>query len=255
MSKSIFITGASKGIGREVAKEFSKNGYKVITCARNINSLKELSKEAKKKKLCDIPYYKTDISNKNNVTNTIKRLVNEHGVPDLIFLNAGTNNPNSKKIFSLKEVRNIFEVNFFGTLNCIEAILPHLKKNKKNVQIIIMASVAGYRGLPYSAAYCSSKSALINFAESIVHQCEAQKIKLRIVNPGFIKTPLTDKNNFKMPMIISANKAAIILYNKIVKTNNFEIVLPSFFCYLMKLLRIMPYFMYLRLTKLILKKL
>ena len=118
-----------------------------------------------------------------------------------------------------------------------------------------MSSVAGYRGLPYSSAYCSSKAALINYVESIVNQSAMHGINVRLVNPGFIKTPLTDKNNFKMPLIISSKKAAKILYNKFLFTTKFEINLPTFFCIIMKILRIIPYFIYFRLTKLVLRKL
>ena len=89
-----------------------------------------------------------------------------------------------------------------------------------------MSSVAGYRGLPYAAAYCSTKAALISFAESIYNQCKVVGISVRIICPGFVKTPLTDKNNFKMPMIISSEKAGQIIYEKL---TNSQMILRLFF--------------------------
>ena len=118
-----------------------------------------------------------------------------------------------------------------------------------------MSSVAGYRGLPYASAYCSSKSALINFTESIFNQFQQIGVNVRLVNPGFIKTPLTDKNKFPMPMIITAEKASKILYKKFVFSKKFEINLPMRFCLMMKVLRVLPYNIYFKLTKKILKKL
>ena len=117
-----------------------------------------------------------------------------------------------------------------------------------------MSSVAGYRGLPYAASYCSSKSALINLAESIYNQCLEKGINVRLISPGFVKTPLTDKNKFKMPMIISSLEAGEIIY-KLITSRSFEIIFPKAFCYIMKLLKYFPNFLYLKLTSKLLKKL
>ena len=252
MKKSIFITGASSGIGRALSMKFANEGWKVIASARRINLLKSLSNESVNKNF--IKPIQIDITNNKMVCNKISSIIKTYGIPDIIFLNAGTNNPNSNSIFSLEETRQIFETNFFGTLNCLSAILPYLKK-KKQSQVIIMSSVAGYRGLPYAAAYCSSKSAISTFAESIYNQCKKYGIKVRVVNPGFIKTPLTDKNKFDMPMIISVEKAADIIYNKILFSNKFEINCPLLFCFLMKVLRILPYSIYFKLTNYLMKSL
>ena len=252
MKKSIFITGASSGIGRALSLKFVSEGWQVIASARRINLLKSLSNQSVKKN--SIKPIKIDITDNKMVCNKINSIINTYGIPDIIFLNAGTNNPNSNSIFSLEETRQIFETNFFGTLNCLSAILPYLKK-KKQSQVIIMSSVAGYRGLPYAASYCSSKSAISTFAESIYNQCKKYGITVRVVNPGFIKTPLTDKNKFDMPMIISVEKAANIIYNKILFSNKFEINCPLLFCFLMKVLRILPYSIYFKLTNYLMKSL
>ena len=258
MKKTIFITGASSGIGRDVSKVFLENGWKVIASGRRLNLLKsiKLSEKSKKSKITgEIIPIKLDITNKQVLAKTIASCIKENGIPDIVFLNAGTNYENEKTLPTSENTRSLFDVNFFGTLNCIDVFMPYLKRKKKQTQLIIMSSVAGYRGLPYSGAYCSSKAALINFAESIVNESALDDIKVRVVNPGFIKTPLTDKNKFNMPLIISSERAAKILYKKFLFSSKFEISLPNLFCFIMKVLRILPYFIYFRFTKIITRKL
>ena len=252
MKKLIFVTGASSGIGKALSIKFANSGWKVLASARRLDILKKLDKESIKSDAI-IPI-KMDIVNKKTVSSQVNKTITKYGIPDIVLLNAGTNNPNSKNIFSLEETEQIFKINFFGTLNCLHAFLPFLKK-KNNSQVIFMSSVAGYRGLPYAAAYCSSKSAITNFAESIYNQCKNLGIAIRVINPGFVKTPLTDKNKFKMPMIIPAEKAADIIYKKIIFSKKFEINCPWLFCLIMKILRVLPNSLYFSLTQLLIKKL
>jgi len=252
MKKLIFVTGASSGIGRALSIKFANNGWKVLASARRLDLLKKLTKESEN--LNAITPIKMDISNKKTVSSQINKTIKKYGIPDIVLLNAGTNNPNSKYIFSIEETEQIFKINFFGTLNCLHALLPFLKK-KNNSQVIFMSSVAGYRGLPYAAAYCSSKSAITTFAESIYNQCKNLGIAIRVINPGFVKTPLTDKNKFKMPMIIPVEKAADIMYKKIVFSKKFEINCPWLFCFIMKILRVLPNSLYFSLTQLLIKRL
>ena len=252
MEKVIFVTGASSGIGKALAIKFSNSGWRVIAAARRINLLNNLNKESNYPDAI-IPL-KMDITNKKIVSIRVGKIIKKYGIPDIVLLNAGTNNPNSNNIFSMEETKQIFKINFFGTLNCFHSLLPFLKK-KSDSQVIFMSSVAGYRGLPYAAAYCSSKSAVTTFAESIYNQCKNIGIAIRVINPGFVKTPLTDKNKFKMPMIIPVEKAADIIYKKIVYSKKFEINCPWLFCFIMKILRVIPYSLYLRFTQLLIKRL
>ena len=252
MEKIIFVTGASSGIGRELSIKFANSGWKVLATARRLDPLKKLDKAITS--LNAIIPIKMDISNKKAVYSQVEKTAKKYGIPDIVLLNAGTNNPNSKNIFSIEETEQIFKINFFGTLNCLHALLPFLKKKNKS-QVIFMSSVAGYRGLPYAAAYCSSKSAITTFAESIYNQCKRLGIAVRVINPGFVKTPLTDKNKFKMPMIIPVEKAADIMYKKIIFSKKFEINCPWLFCFIMKILRVLPSSLYFSLTQLLIKRL
>ena len=252
MKKIIFVTGASSGIGKALSIKFANNGWKVLASARRLDLLKKLNKESIN--LNAIIPIKMDISNNKTVSSQVEKTIKKYGIPDIVLLNAGTNNPNSKNIFSIEETEQIFKINFFGTLNCLHALLPFLKKKNKS-QVIFMSSVAGYRGLPYAAAYCSSKSAITTFAESIYNQCKNLGIAIRVINPGFVKTPLTDKNKFKMPMIIPVEKAADIMYKKIVFSKKFEINCPWLFCFFMKILRVLPNSVYFSLTQLLINRL
>ena len=128
MKKTIFITGASSGIGEALAIKFANSGWRVIACARRIDLLKKLKR--KSIDLNTIVPIKMDISNKKTVSSQINKTIKKYGIPDIVLLNAGTNNPNSKYIFSIEETEQIFKINFFGTLNCLHALLPFLKKKK-----------------------------------------------------------------------------------------------------------------------------
>ncbi len=252
MNSTIMIVGASSGIGKHTALTFADNNWKVIACSRNLKKLNALETIKSKNKKQRIFPFRLDITSKKKLYTDINKVVKMHGIPDIVFLNAGTNNPNSKEIVNYQETLKLFDTNFFGIIHCIEILIPYLKK-KKNSQLVIMSSVAGYRGLPYAAAYCSTKSALISFAEAIYNQCKQIGIRVRVICPGFVKTPLTDKNEFKMPMIITAEKAGKLIYNKLLYSSKFEIAFPWFFCYIMKLLKILPNFIYLKIISFLLK--
>ena len=140
------------------------------------------------------------------------------------------------------------ETNFFGTINCIIAVNSYFRE-KKNGHISIVSSVAGYRGLPAASGYCASKSALISLAESLYFDFKRHGVRVSLVNPGFIKTPMTDKNKFPMPMIKSAEFAAEKMFIGLTKKNTFEIHFPITFTMIMKLLKIMPNWLYFLLVK------
>jgi NAD(P)-dependent dehydrogenase (short-subunit alcohol dehydrogenase family) len=140
------------------------------------------------------------------------------------------------------------ETNFFGTLNCIMAVNSHFKE-KKSGHISIVSSVAGYRGLPAASGYCASKAALTSLAESLYFDFKRYNVRISVVSPGFIKTPMTDQNKFAMPMIKSAEYAAEKMFIGLTKKNSFEIHFPFLFTMMMKLLKIMPNWLYFALVK------
>ena len=138
--------------------------------------------------------------------------------------------PQSEKRFNLSKIREIMEVNYFGTMNSINSVYDYFSE-KKDGQISIVSSVAGYRGLPVAGAYCASKSALISFAESLYFDMKRFNVRVSLISPGFIKTPMTDQNDFKMPMIQSVEFAADKIYDGLINSSSFEIHFPKKFSY------------------------
>ena len=136
------------------------------------------------------------------------------------------------------------KVNFFGTLNCIKSVEEYYRK-RGNGHISIVSSIAGYRGLPNSTGYGPSKSALNNLAESLYFDFKRYGVRVSLISPGFIKTPMTDKNDFKMPFLKTVDYAAEKIFKGLTKTNQFEIHFPKQLTLILKFLKILPISWYL----------
>ena len=167
---------------------------------------------------------------------------------DISVFSTGIHDPKSEKSLDLNKVRQIMEVNFFGTINSVNAVYKYYKERKSG-QISIVSSVAGYRGLPAGGAYCASKSALTSFTESLNFDMKRNNVRVSLISPGFIKTPMTDQNDFPMPMIKTPEFAAEEIYNGLVKKNAFEIHFPKSFTFIMKILQILPNWIYFKLVE------
>ena len=161
---------------------------------------------------------------------------------DIVIANAGTHIFTKPENFDSAEYTNLMDINFSGMLHCIEAALPSLRKSPA-AQIVGVSSVAGYRGLPTAAAYGASKAAMTHFLESLRFHYEKEKMEVIIVHPGFVKTPLTDKNDFRMPFLIESDKAARIICNGIERSKKL-IRFPMVFGWGLNLMRIIPYPLY-----------
>ncbi len=189
--KVIWITGASSGIGKALALKFANENWDVAISARRENLLKQISESNENIK--PFPLDVTDIAKCKEVFEQVK---NNYGDVDICFFSTGTWNPKKEKDIDVEQIDGVFKVNFFGTVNSIKAVEEHFK-NKKSGIITIVSSIAGYRGLPNSTGYGPSKSALNNLAESLYFDFGRYNVRVCLVSPGFIKTPMTDKNNFK----------------------------------------------------------
>ena len=246
--KVIWITGASSGIGKAVATKFAKNGWIVAASARRENLLNEL-KEINEN-IYPFPLDVTDIDKCKLVASNI---INQFKNIDICLFGTGMHDPKSEKKFNLEKVREIMEVNYFGTMNSINSIYDYFSE-KKNGQISIISSVAGYRGLPAAGAYCASKAALTSFAESLNFDMQMKNVRVSLVSPGFIKTPMTDQNDFPMPMIKSPEFAANEIYKGLTVKKSFEIHFPKAFTYFLKFLQILPSSIYFKLVSKGMKK-
>ena len=232
--KTIWITGGSTGIGKALAIKFANEGWNVAISARREQLLEEISNEYE-----NISSFPLDVTNKSNCNEVFNQIINKFQNIDICFFSTGTWDPKKEKDIDLEQIENVFKVNFFGTLNTIKAVEEYLK-NKKDGTITIVSSIAGYRGLPNSTGYGPSKSALNNLAESLYFDFGRSNVRVCLVSPGFIKTPMTDKNDFKMPFLKTPEYAAEKIYDGLVNKNSFEIHFPKSLTMILKILSFLP---------------
>jgi NAD(P)-dependent dehydrogenase (short-subunit alcohol dehydrogenase family) len=247
--KTAWITGASSGIGRELALALARRGVTVAASARSRDALEALAAEAGAEpanaRILPTPLDVTDRAAVKAAAEAAIRVF--RGPPDLVVLNAGTFLPMAAEIFDAARFRTQVEVNLMGTVHMLEALLPACLAVRHG-HIAIVSSIAGYRGLPTSAAYGATKAALINLAESLKYDCDRAGVKLQLINPGFVKTPLTDKNDFAMPHLMPVEMAVARMIAGL-QTRRFEITFPRRFTWQLKLLRLLPYRLYFAITR------
>ena len=236
--KKIWITGSSSGIGKALAEKFALEGWKVAVSARRKEILEEMAEHE------NIFSYPLDITNQDQVRDVFSKIVSDFGNIDLCVFSSGTYDPKLEQEINIKQNKFVMETNFFGVLYCIDSVEKYFK-DKKEGHISIVSSVAAYRGLPNSSGYRPSKAALTNLTESLYFDFKKYNVRISLISPGFIKTPLTDKNEFSMPFIKSPEYAAKKIFNGITKSKAFEIHFPKSLTLLLKLLRILPYKIYL----------
>ncbi len=252
MAKSIiWITGAGKGIGRALALELGARGNIVAASARTQADLDTLVTEGAARGASIHPY-RLDVTDSEAVARTAEDIARNLGPLELAVLNAGTHSEVSVDNFDLAEFRRVMETNVMGAANGLSALLPGMIARRRG-RIALVASVAGYRGLPSAGAYSASKAALIALGEALKPELEQAGVGLVLINPGFVDTPLTRRNTFPMPFLMEPRKAARIIADGLEK-NRFEIVFPWQMSLLMKLLRILPYPLFFAITRRMVRK-
>ena len=208
--KTIWITGGSTGIGKALAIKFANEGWNVAISARRENLLNEIADNHE-----NISPFPLDVTDKSKCKEVFEKIKNKFENIDICFFSTGTWNPKKERDIDVEQIEEVFKINFFGTLNAIKAVEEYFKK-KKSGTITIVSSIAGYRGLPNSTGYGPSKSALNNLAESLYFDFGRSNVRICLVSPGFIKTPMTDKNDFKMPFLKTTEYAAEKIYDGLV---------------------------------------
>ncbi|MGI9451734.1 MAG: SDR family NAD(P)-dependent oxidoreductase [Geminicoccaceae bacterium] len=237
----VWITGASSGIGRALALHMASLGDRVAVSARGEAELQALAREAEGSP-GSIHVHPLDVTDAVDCEAIVQEITRDLGDIELAVLNAGTHHPVQADDFRAIDLEALVDINLLGTGNCLEPLLKRMIPARRG-HIAIVASVAGYRGLPTSAYYGATKAAQINMAEALKFDLDRYGIKLQLVNPGFVKTPLTDQNDFSMPFLIGAETAAARVASGF-ERNGFEITFPRRFTFLMKLLRLLPYRLY-----------
>ncbi len=232
-----WITGGSSGIGRALALRLARAGRQVAISARDGDALRAVAAEAAglPGRLLPLPLDVTDAAACRAAVEQIERA---HGPLALAVLNAGTHRALSAATLDLADVRALVELNLMGTVNSLAAALAPMRGRRKG-QVAIVASLAGYRGLPTAAGYGMTKAGLINLAEALQPELRALGIKLQLVNPGFVRTPLTDRNPFPMPFLMEPEAAAEAFFRGLA-SRRFEIVFPRRLGWVLGLLRRLP---------------
>ena len=237
----VWLTGASSGIGAAVARELARRGAVLALTARRQEALESLRRELAASGQ-QVGVYAGDVCDLVAMKSIVSQIEATLGPLDIVIANAGICKYGDPLKFDSADYLEVLETNFAGALHTIEAALPGML-GRKCGHLVGVASLAGYRGLPRAAAYGASKSALIHFLESIRFHLQRVGISVSIVNPGFVKTPMTDQNDFPMPFLISPERAAIYLCDGIARGRK-EISFPPPFNWLLKLMRVLPYALY-----------
>jgi|SRR5690554_638555 len=203
--KNILITGSSSGIGYQLCKDFAKEGANLALLARRKNILDDLANELKSSS-SKIITTACDVTSPESVKTSYEYVKKEFGHFDLVILNSGVSHRMTVEEFDSLLINETFNVNLIGVTNCLNEMIPDFMKWRKGI-IAGVSSLAEVRGFPRSAAYCASKAAVSIFLESIRIELKKYNVKVITIKPGFIKTPLTEKNEFHMPFLINPEKA------------------------------------------------
>lgn len=234
-NQNIVVIGASFGIGEELCLELANKGANLAICARSKDKIESLQKELAGDHLA----ITCDVSKREDVKKLRDALFKKWQKIDRIIFCVGIYQPMNIDNFDLAKAKDILEVNFSSFLHVIDVFLDDFKA--KNIShLAVISSVAGYFGMPNSLAYGASKAALNNLVESLFYELRQYQVKVQLINPGFVKTRLTDQNNFKMPGIISAKKAAKNIVAHL-GSSKFEIKFPAIFTIVMRLISLLPY--------------
>ncbi len=189
----VWITGASTGIGAATARELARRGHELFLTARSADKLAELPGEAKPGDVTD--------------REAIRRIAAEVAPLDVALLGAGTYVPVTPETFSAELFREHLDVNVMGTVHCIEAVLPDMLARRAG-RIAVVASVTGFAALPRAEAYGATKAFLISMCDSLRADLDGSGVAVTVINPGYVRTPLTAQNEFRMPFLIDPEDAA-----------------------------------------------
>lgn len=238
--RRVWLVGASSGIGEALAVALAARGARLALSARRATVLQSLAERL----AAPVVVLPADVADPQALAGACQSLVQRWGEIDLVIWLAGDYREMRVDSFDLAQARRMVEVNLLSVFNGLDALLPVFERQGFG-GLALVSSVAGYRGLPKALAYGPGKAGLINLAETLHIELSPRGIGVWLIDPGFVATPLTAQNAFKMPGLISADTAA----NEIVAgfaRGGFEMHFPKRFTRWMKLLRILPERLYFR---------
>ncbi len=230
-----WIVGASSGIGSALALNLVRAGHTVAASARSVERLETLARESPVPgAIFPVPI---DVRDRASVEAAAATVFARLSKLDYCFLNAGKYEL-SRGLIDPGAYEEVTRVNYLGVVECLAAVLPPMVQAGSG-QVLITASIAGYRGLPKAGAYGPTKAALISLAETLAVELKPTGVRIRVINPGFVRTPLTAKNRFPMPFLMEADEAARRIVRALPR-RSFEIAFPWPMVMGLKLLRILP---------------
>lgn len=240
--KTVWLIGASTGIGEALAHDLCAAGATVVLTARSADKLALLAAQLPR----SVPLA-VDFTDAPALALAWSTLVGTVGVPDVTLINAGTYVAMPAKRFDAAGAQHQFEVNIGGPLKVLHHVLPAYTQGRCG-HIVLVSSVAGYRGLPRALAYGGSKAALTYIAQTLYLELAHQGTAVTVVCPGFVKTPLTAGNNFDMPALQTPAQASAAVLKGLAK-GQFEIHFPKRFTLFLKLLSWLPFWAYVKLVR------
>lgn len=207
--KTILITGASTGIGRELARQLSRKQCRLLLVARRENLLQELCAELDGTH-AQHSYFVCDVGDESHVEAVCQQIQQQNITIDTLILNAGVGGQVRAQRLDVNLIRKQFDVNFWGVIYFLKHLLPSMIQKRQGI-IAVNSSMASYRGMPKSAPYSASKAAISTFIESMRVDLWKTGLQFTVISPGFVDTPMTEKNKFFMPFMIPVEKAVRII--------------------------------------------
>ncbi|MCV2873664.1 SDR family NAD(P)-dependent oxidoreductase [Defluviimonas sp. WL0050] len=227
--KTYWLIGASEGLGRALARKLDGRGARLVLSARSAERLNSLASE-----LSDARVVPVDVTDHMSVRSAVGSVWPVDG----IIYNAGAYTPMRATEWDADAALTMCDVNFLGAMRVLGEIVPQMV-SRGHGDITLIGSLAGYRGLPAAIGYGASKAALVSLAETMRHDLKGTGVVVRLVNPGFIKTRLTEKNSFRMPMIMTPEAAADHVA-RAMRSRRFRTDFPAPFSWLLKSFVFLP---------------
>lgn len=218
--KVVFLTGASSGIGEGLALALAERGAVLGLLARRKELLDDLADRCRAAG-GTARVFAADVTDEEAVFQAADDMRSEFGHIDILIANAGIggNNEETRRLLP-SAVKKVIDINLIGAVNSVHAVLPRMLERGEG-QLVAISSLAGFRGLPRSAAYCASKAGMTAYFESIRLDVQHKGVSVTIIQPGFIKTPLTSGREARMPFIMELDRSIPYFIKAIEKKKKF----------------------------------